>query len=444
MVHRFLLRSLVLCTFFIGSSHVMAVEPAALTVVKVDASSPFRMFYQGEKIALTVTVGGPAAATLPDQLPVILRQIRNYRRPESSPKNNTWGDYWGHDVAEETVGDSIARVTRVAGVTSVQIAPDNARLGAISVLTQINGAEVELCRYVHLLAPNAVNGKHSHFSLSGSGNIADGPFAQFRRLGVSVIRYELSMEYAKDGSFNWGYVDSLAEKLRTNDMQCYLIIGHDAQDQWPQIPGYDHEIVYSGRKPETQPTPRRMDEFARWSAELATRMRGLVRAYEFFNEPWETGSISGASGGGAQVRRLLAAGAAGVRKADPEAHIIAACSTPNAMDSFLPYPETMQLLDGLSVHTYNNTGSIDGPVMRTLKKEMWDTESWSPFSDDWGPYKTAHQLHQGFTMVEPAAGLSNDASAMAATMATCQRLLDDAQPQGLAMAGKIPDRKSVV
>ncbi len=433
-----LLCSLVLGACLLGSSVAVAVEPAALTVVKVESSSPYRMFYQGEKIALTVTVGGPAAATLSDQVPVILRQVRNYRRPDSSAQDKTWADYWGHDVAEEIVGESTAQVTRAAGVTTLQINPEIQRLGAISVLSKINGSEIELCRYLHVLPPNTVTGKQSHFSLSASGNIADGPFAQFRRLGVTVIRYELNMEYAKDGSFNWSYVDSIAEKLRANDMQCFLIIGHDAEEKWTQIPGYDHEIVYSGRKPETQPSPRRMDEFARWSAELATRMRGLVRGYEFFNEPWETGSISGASGGGAQVRRLLAAGAAGVRKADPEARIIAACSTPNAMDSFLPYPETMQLIDGLSVHTYNNTGSIDGSVMRTTKKEIWDTESWSPFSDDWGPYKTAHQLHQGFTMVEPAAGLSNNASAMAATLATCQRLLDDAQPQGVAMAGKIP------
>ncbi len=420
-----------------------APELAVLRVMRATGTASERIFLADEPIRLSVELAGSAVIELPAELPVEVRQLHNYLRPPDQKRTQkeqykSWDTWYGEDITGAVVGTGVATVERTSAGATLQIALTVPTFGALEISAEIAGRRVALCRYLHLLASNGVSPRDTYFCLNGT---TTREMAVAKRLGFGLMRGEVDVDQNADGSFDWRKIDGLLNGAKSNGVCLSLIIGHDDHDHQPRVPGYASHIQYSnGKKPETQPSPRRLDVWTRWCGELAVRATGIVNTYEFFNEPWEMGSISGACGGGAQVRRLLAAGAPAIRHADPAARIGAGCSMMNAMDSFLPYPETMALLDALTVHTYNPTGSINGAVAHRLQKALWDTESWGPFTDDFGPYKTAHQIHEGFSLVEPLSSpLHQDACTVSnALLATCQRLLDGMRPAGLAMAGKVP------
>jgi len=408
-----------------------------LTVTQVTPSSPHRIFYQGEPISFQIELTG---ADLPDNVSLVVRQIRNYY--DSSIAK--WDVFNGVNRAMDVVAEGSAAASKQAGKTVLKFTLNAPGLGAMRVLAKVGGQDIPLADYLHVLPPNDVSPDDSIFAVDMCN---PKNFDQYGRAGVKVVRWETGIRYKNRESTDFDFSEEIArlEAMKKAGIKAFLIIGHDAGDKWIRFPGTNRTLSYAGgNKPETQPPPRRMDEFARWCGEYAKLMKGNARGYEFFNEPWEGGSISGASGGGAQIRRLLAAGAPVIKKVDPAARIAAACSIMNAEDSYLPYPETMALMDVISTHTYYNWGDYGAAVARRLGKEVWDTESWCVMTDDHGPMKSAHQVHQGYKIIEPLGtemditSPTNPWTSGSATYITGQRFLDAMKPAGVVMKGRVP------
>ena len=428
----------------------VAVRPVTATlvavkgpVVGVQTSSPHRIFILGEPIRFDIELDAQAAAGLGDTLPVVIRQLRDYRMPDTPM--NQWNVDLGSSIPYETVGREVLRVQRAGGRVTVGGPLACRQLGALRIEAEIAGKMVTLADYLHVLPPTGIPAAASAFCVNAPANVdvAEDTLALYARLGIRIVRFEVHMDGNDDGSFDWRKFDRVFAMLRRHDLRAIFIIGKDDWKHMPKLPGYGFITYDGGIRPETPPAPRRLDVFAAWCTAFAERGRGVIHGCEFFNEPWETGSISGLSSGGAQVRRMVLAGAPALHAADPSIVCVAGGSGANAMDSILPYTDVLAQLDGISIHTFNPQGTLDWQPAHRLKKRVWDTESWGPFTDSFGPYKIAHQMHVGMTLVSPLPYLASEEKwtswgPWSATLATCQSMLDGMRPAGVAMAGRVP------
>ncbi len=442
------------------SRHVLTLVCVVLTLAACGAaraagtpvvipSAPFGIFYQGAPQAFTVTMDAPGP--LPATVPLVVRQVRAYYHEALTPEQKQMANSGqAYNFPCEQVGDGVAQVAMAGTHATFTFTLHVTRLGALRVLAVLDGKEVKLTDFLHVLPPNNVPAMTSVFAVCPQGNYTTPGIAQtyarIARAGIKVVRWETEMVYQPRSETRFDFSGDLKQRdlLLKNGMSAFLIIGHDANNHLPLLPS-GQVITYGGGAPETQPTPERMPEFGRWCGEFAKVMKGPIRGYEFFNEPWEDGSISGACGGGAQVRRLILAGAPKIHQIDPRARCIAACSLMNAEDSYLPYADVMAQLDGISVHTYFNFNDPSTAYTSRLGKESWDTESWWAAYDDSAPELAAHQVYRGFKMIEPMGGgtdLTNEegnhCTSGAATFITAQRFLDGMHGAGVAMKGHCP------
>lgn len=422
--------------------------PPALAPVATPAA-PFGIFYAGDPLSFTVTIKDPG--NLPSKIPLVVRQLRAYNYAAIADQVQT-AAYAGRTVCFpcEKVGEGEADVAIAGNTAKLTFTLDTKRLGALRVFAVIDGNEVKLTDFLHVLPPNDVPASQSVFAVSPQTYFnqpeVDRTFARLARAGIKVVRWETGERYKQgsDTDFDFSLDLKGRDLLVKNKMSAFVIIGHDDNNHLPKWPN-GQVLTYGGGAPETQPTPDRLPEFARWCGQYATVMKGPIRGYEFFNEPWEDGSISGAIGGGANVRRLILAGAPKIHKADPTAKCVAACSIMNAEDSYLPYVDVMAQLDGITVHTYFNFMDYSEAICSRIGKEVWDTESWWSAYDDSAPDLLAHQVHRGYKMIEPCGGgmdITNEdgehCTCGSATFITAQRFLDGMHGAGVAMKGHCP------
>ena len=414
------------------------------TVSDVTPSSPYSIFYKGEPQSFIITIKG--ASNLPAKTPLVVRQLRCIYFDALSADEKKAVINNQEQVVTDQVGNGMADVSTEGGLAKVKFTLAVKRMGAFRVFAVVDGREIKLTDYLNVLPPNDVPALESVFAVSPQ-NYTEQTFGRLARAGIKVIRWETGIRYKNGSDTEFDFSSDLAyrELLKKYGMSALIVIGHDDPRFWPRFPGSNQVIAYGWGAPETQPTPDRMPEFGRWCGEFAKAMKGPIKGYEFFNEPWEGGSISGASGGGAQVRRLILAGAPKIHEADPSARCIAGCSIMNEEDSFLPYADVMKQLDGVSIHTYLNFNDWSPAIASKIGKEYWATESWWTALDDSAPEFLAHQVHRGYKLIEPMGGgqdITNEqgdhCTSGSATFITAQRFLDGMQGAGTAMKGHCP------
>ncbi len=434
-----------ICLFLLGVLGLCsAVIADDMVVADVHPSSPYSIFYQGEPQTFTVTV--ERAGDLPAKVPLVVRQLRciYYDSLPAADKKELLANR--EQIVTDKVGEGTADVSKDGAITKLHFTVKVDRLGAFRILAVVNGKEIKLADYLDILPPNDVPAMKSVYAVSPQVMTAQS-FGRLARAGIKVVRWETEMRYKKNSDTEFDFHEDLSDRalLKENNISALIIIGHDDRRFTPRFPGSNQSITYGWGAPETQPSPDRMPEFGRWCGQFAKVMKGPIRGYEFFNEPWEGGSISGASGGGAQVRRLILAGAPAIHEADPSAKCVAGCSIMNEEDSFLPYPEVMKQLDVLSIHTYLNFSDWSPAIASKIGKEFWDTESWWTALDDSAPEFLAHQIHRGYKLIEPMGGgqdITNEkgdhCTSGAATFIASQRFLDGMEGAGTAMKGHCP------
>ncbi len=120
--------------------------------------------------------------------------------------------------------------------------------------------------------------------------------------------------------------------------------------------------------------PTDFAEFARFSELIANRYKGKVQAYELWNEPNLRREWNGFDMNGAELTRLTAAGAAGIRRADPAVILISGAPAPtgindgiSAIDDRVYFEQMLaagiaQHVDAIGYHPYG----ASNPVWATM------------------------------------------------------------------------------
>jgi len=425
--------------------------PPDWKVTDVRASSPYRIFYEGEDIRLTVRVR--TEANLGDEVSLRAHQLL-HRVPDDLPKDarparNALKSGWENSLGPVFAAGR-ATVTQDGEALILDCDVEIERLGAIRLAVARADREYPLADFLHVLPRNGVAPENAVFTLNSvrKAKDADARFALYKRLGIQLVRAGGRSWERDTMHLDWAHYDELLAAMKKHGMRAYFIIGGASIPITSHLPGREKDwqslIRYrGGRSPETTPGTECLDVWAEQMGELAKRFRGYARGYEFFNEPWELGSVSGTISGGAHIRRLIEWGAPAIKAADPEAKILAACSGPNAQDSFLPYPKITDLMDVLTIHTYS-LGSAGAFLAPRYELEIWDTESWEPMMERNLPMKVAHQVHQGYGGIKPMNQVKTPAEggnpwqASWAIAVTAQRMLEGMRPAGHAIRGVTP------
>ncbi len=459
IVSSWIVAAILLSTLVFYSSTAAGDDPDIdWKVTEVKASSPYRIFYEGEDIRLTVRVETQLRPG--EKVKLVARQLHR-RVPEDQPKDVKAAALWKEGEWDNLPGPAFkagtAKVRPDGEHLVVECDVDISRLGAIRLLAVHEGKEYKLADFLHVLQFNGVKPDDAIISLNGPRRAEhyDQRFGLYKRLGFQVLRAGASHYRRGTDELNMAYFKPLLAALRKHDMRVNFIVGQGASaTMWPRLPGHDKLTKESivrynrGRKPESTPGTAYLDVWAEGVGKVASMFKGYARSYEFFNEPWETGSISATISGGAHIRRLIEWGAPAIKKADPSAKIAAACSNSNALDSFLPYPKTTDLMDVLSIHTYT-PGSMGASLAPKYGLEIWDTESWEPMMERNLPIKIAHQVHEGYGSIKPMNGcampeehgrgrIGSPLQASWAVLVTAQRMLEGMKPAGYGMKGKAP------
>ena len=145
-------------------------------------------------------------------------------------------------------------------------------------------------------------------------------------------------------------LDSLVEAAVNNDMQ--LLLSVSKAPEW------------SRPTTDLDGPPSDYDLYRNFMAFLADRYKGRVAAYELWNEPNLQREWNGSPLSAADLTRLLSAGAAGVRQADPEATVISSApATTGINDGITAIDDRVflrgmldagagEIVDGIGVHPY--------------------------------------------------------------------------------------------
>lgn len=137
--------------------------------------------------------------------------------------------------------------------------------------------------------------------------------AHLRELGVGWVKVQVSWklyqsapeQYTED---RFAELDDLVQAARANDID--VLLGVSKAPEWSRL------------TTELDGPPIDYDLYQQFMAFLAGRYRGRVAAYELWNEPNLQREWNGSPLSAADFVRLIEAGAAGVRSADPEALLI--------------------------------------------------------------------------------------------------------------------------
>ena len=135
-----------------------------------------------------------------------------------------------------------------------------------------------------------------------------------RSLGVGWVKVQVSWKLyeSQPGQYTdrFGELDRLVSLAEANDIE--VLLGVSKAPEW------------SRPTTELDGPPGDYNLFTTFMTTLASRYQGRVTAYELWNEPNLQREWNGSPLSAADVVRLIAAGAAGVRAADPQAILISA------------------------------------------------------------------------------------------------------------------------
>ncbi|MDP6380290.1 MAG: hypothetical protein QF662_02995 [Phycisphaerae bacterium] len=147
------------------------------------------------------------------------------------------------------------------------------------------------------------------------------------------------------------------------------------------------------------PHPSRMADWSKFWRMFVVRYKDVVRALNFWNEPWEHGGISSWHCDGAHFRRMLKATWEGIHDLRPKVLFAAADSAHNT-DWKIFAADYEKYVDVLSNHYAPPWANYCPALARRGKKKVWETESWLGLRPDHTVIRrTINILAHGSTMV---------------------------------------------
>ncbi len=187
-------------------------------------------------------------------------------------------------------------------------------------------------------------------------------------LGVGWVKVQVSWKLYESqpgqyDDFRFDELDRLVEAANNNGMDVMLSVAKAPEWSRPTT--------------ELDGPPSDFALYTQFMQQLASRYTGQVAAYELWNEPNLKREWNGMDLNAAEVTRLITAGAAGVRSADPEALIISAAPATtginngiDAIDDRVFLRQMMEagvgdVVDGIGVHPYGWANPPDSSVFDT-------------------------------------------------------------------------------
>ena len=225
----------------------------------------------------------------------------------------------------------------------------------------------------------------------------------YKRLGAKWVRVEIgwSSNEAERGRLRMG-----AERRVGEGRPRQRHVRHGCDGPRPCVGAAEgrgqvsnHLLGPNSRRP-TSPASF-CPQWQEWAQHFVERYKDTVRAGICLNEPWDGGSLSGWHGNGGHYREILRGLSLGAHAADPTFTILANDSSMNVEDNLMPAPGTMDLLDGVSVHTFRSYNAAFITEFESYGKRVWDTESWIGTGPSEMVHQLVTQLGQGFVKMQP-------------------------------------------
>ncbi|NDJ78413.1 MAG: DUF1349 domain-containing protein [Chloroflexi bacterium] len=187
-----------------------------------------------------------------------------------------------------------------------------------------------------------------------------------QKIGVQWTRasFMWSQTERQPGVFDWTAMDAAMQRFHEREMYVLLLGDNGA--------GWERNADIQGR--DVTPNPAYYGAWANYWYEVITRYGDVARAINVWNEPWESGGISGWEGTAQHYRNLSRYAMQGVKAADPSVLVGGADSHDNTNDVLLSDPTWPELFDLITYHGADDPGGYY--ANRLVDLPVWNTESW--------------------------------------------------------------------
>jgi hypothetical protein len=247
------------------------------------------------------------------------------------------------------------------------------------------------------------------------------PFAEMGRMGVRIVRCEISWDGAPPAEYDWTRMDALHGALRAAGLQGLFVLGAVGPRAYSMpgvpepVPGAvppDWDGSYYLGNADWGCRPERFDDYAEWVGAFCRRYwndgRGTLWGLENFNEPWEGGGISGYARDCVTYREWQRRLARAARAVSPGIRLCAASFIQDTEDKFYSEGprrdgtyEADAYLDAYTDH-YASLGGSYGPMVAKLHgKFSIENETWRAISDYQLPQLVCGSLASGQRAMAP-------------------------------------------
>jgi hypothetical protein len=227
------------------------------------------------------------------------------------------------------------------------------------------------------------------------------------RLGIKVVRWELPgmWGWKKDNTIDWKELDSRLPILEAAGVKTIVTLGAVSYDAMPFHGPVPSVIDWMQ---DCTPDDAHLPEYGRWVREFCTRFgkkgQGTLWAMECWNEPWEPMSTSGWQSDSIEYRKVFAAMADNVHKADAGVKTVTACSIMNVEDKFLTGADRadwLNRIDMFSDHYVMPPNNYASMVGRKYGKDIIETETWGASTEMLAIQFVTQFLACGDKMIDP-------------------------------------------
>ncbi|NDJ76073.1 MAG: hypothetical protein GYB65_07420 [Chloroflexi bacterium] len=352
----------------LGAQFNTYVPPRALWDVQMSADRFDRLYFDGETAQLTVTIANPSNRALEIDGMIVIAAMEEERDEETLLEDGV------RIVPVEVVQTTPIEPFSLPNLESTDITlsfepPTRGVFGVYAYLGGQRPVVTWLGNVARTFEPQPGFSADSYFMGDTRGVDLDVRALELdtmQSIGVKWSRVGLGWAQfePQPGVWDWAEQDAAIQLYREREIHVLLLGDNGA--------GWERNSDLQGR--DVTPSP---DYYGAWATawyQAVTRYSDVVRAVNVWNEPWESGGISGWEGNAQHYRNLSRFALQGVKLADPTVLVGGADSHDNMNDVLISDPEWAGLFDLITYHGSDNPGAFYASYLVDLP--IWNTESW--------------------------------------------------------------------
>lgn len=201
-----------------------------------------------------------------------------------------------------------------------------------------------------------------------------------KRLGFDWYRTEYPwdrFEPKENDVYEWSETDALHAQCAQFGLYTMALASH--APRWAQPANYDGlKLIPHWRDNyyfDGTPSPEHLDDWVDAWADYLERYKGVVKAFNVWNEPWEGGGISNWRSTGEYYRTLFKKTMEARDLVDPTVKVIGADSSDNTAWKLLA-ADMADDVDVMSIHYETPSTTSAWALGDAYGIEIWDTETW--------------------------------------------------------------------